>query len=133
MLTRGKKFSLSRTPAAFLSVDLNDTQTANRDWFYVPQVTKCWDRNLRFIAVKLHRGVVDRGVTRRRLTVEVLHDIAVRVLQRLGQRHGDRLPVDLQRDLLLVITLCRGIHPNELSVDVAAEQIFVVVANEQAG
>ena len=133
MLTGGKKFSLGRTLAAFLSVDLDDTQTTNRDRFHVRQVTKRRDRNLRFVAVKLHRGVVDRGVTRRRLTIEVLHNIAVCILQRLGQRHGDRLSVDLECDLFFVIALRWRIQPNELSVDIAAEQIFVVVANEQAG
>ena len=133
MLAGGKKFPLSRTLAAFLSVDLDDTQTANRDWFHVRQMTQCRDRNLRFIAVKLRRGVVDRGVTRRRLTIEVLHDIAVRILQRLGQEHGDRLPVDLQRDLLFVIALRWRIQPNELSIDVATEETFVVVAHEETG
>ena len=133
MLTGGEQFSLGRALAALLSVNLHDAQTANRHRLHVRQMAQGRDRNLRFVAVELHRRVVNRGVTRRGLALHVLHDVAVRVLQRLGQRHGDRLAIDLQRDLLVVVGLRGRIQPNELAVDVAAEETFVVVADEEAG
>ena len=94
------------------------------------------NRDLRFVArllhVELDRGVVNRGVTRRRSPFEILHHVAVGILQRLRQRHGDGLAIDLECDLLVVIGPRRRIQPNELSVNVATEKALVVVPNEKA-
>ena len=80
-------------------------------------------------SVAAQRGVRLR-VARRRPPVHILHNVSLRVLQRLRHRHGDALPVDLQRDLLLVVGGGRRIQADELPVDVAAEQALVIIANE---
>src|SRR4051812_40702329 len=90
------------------------------------------DRDLRLVAgfanIRTQRGVVDRRITRRGAAIDIDHHVALRVLQRLGQRDLHRPAVDLHVDALAVVGFRRRIEANELAVDVAAKEAFVIIA-----
>ncbi len=125
VLARRQQFTLRGAAAPLLPVDLHDAKPADRNRMHVRLMAENRDRNFLFVAYLLHvelsRRVVDCGVTRRGAPLQIDHDIAIGIGQRLGQRHGDRHTVDLKRYVFFVVGFCRRIEPNELAVDVPAE------------
>ena len=113
------------------AVDFDRADAADADWSHVFLMAKDRDRIgvAELFDVPLAGGVVDGGVARGGLAFLVQDDVALRVLERLGERDGDFVAFDLQRDGLAVVALGRRIETHELAVDVAAEEAFVVVAD----
>ena len=81
--------------------------------------------------IELNGGVVDRGVVRGGEAIEIDEDIAVGVFEGDGVGDGDGGAIDLESDGFFVIGFGGGIEANELAIEIAAEEAFVVVAKEE--